>query len=116
MKSKHRKSVPKTRGHKVEKKPYVPIRKHTVPQQSGGRKAADTEEYSENPKWKGDQDSDSNERRENQEEHPQVDEGRNSENSEKSVHPGPVQTVHELYKCADDTETSETSIEAEELP
>ena len=116
MKSKHRKSVPKTRGHKVEKKPYVPIRKHTVPQQPRGREATDTEEYCKNSEWKGDQDSHSNEGRENQEEYSQVDEGRNTENSEESVHPGPVQTVPELYKCADDTQTSETSIEAEELP
>lgn len=116
MKSKHRKSVPKTRSHKVEKKPYVPIRKHSVSQCPGERKAADTEKHSENQEWQRNEDSDSNERRKTQEEHTQVDQGGNTENSEKPVHPGPVQTLPELHKgCADDTETAETEIEAEEL-
>lgn len=116
MKSKHRKSVPKTRGHKIEKKHYVPIRKHTGSQKSRERERTDTKEDCKNSKWEGDQDSHSNEGGENQEEHTQVDEGGNTENSEQSVHPGPVQTLPEMSECADDTQTSETSIEAEELP
>jgi hypothetical protein len=116
MKSKHKKSVPKTRGHKVEKRPYVPIRKHAGSQQSSERETTDPQEHRKDTEWKGDQDSHSDERWENKEEHPQVVEGGATENSEKSVHPGPIQAVSELYKwCADDTETTETCIEAEEL-
>jgi hypothetical protein len=116
MKSKHKKSVPKTRGHKVEKKPHVPIRKHSGPQQSCRRETTDTQEYSENTEWKGNQDSSSNERWENEKEYTQIEQGGNTENSEKPVHPGPVQAVSQMPECADDTQTSETSIEAEELP
>lgn len=116
MKSKHRKSVPKTRGHKVEKKLHVPIRKHTSPQQPCERERTDEKEHSENTEWQGDQDSHANQGRQNEEKHTQIEQIRNTENSEKPVHPGPVQTVSELYKwCADDTETTETEIEAEEL-
>ena len=116
MKSKHKKSVPKTRGHKVEKKPYVPIRKHTVPQQSSRRETTDAQEHSENQEWKGNQDSGPNERWENEKEYTQIEQGGDTENSEKPVHPGHVQAVSQMPECADDTQTSETSIEAEELP
>ena len=117
MKTKHRKSVPKTRSHKVEKRPYVPIRKHTTPEQPRKREATDTEEHCEDTKRKGEQDSDSGEGRKDKEEHAQIEQSGNTENSEKSVHPGPLQALPELYKwCADDTEAGETEIEAEELP
>jgi DNA polymerase sigma len=116
MKSKHKKSVPKTRGHKVEKRPYVPIRKHTGSQQHEQRTTTDTKEHSEDTERKGDQDSHSDEGRKNEEEHAQINEGRDTENSDKSVHPGPIQAVPHLYKwCADDTEADETEIESEEL-
>lgn len=116
MKTKHRKAVPKTRSHKVEKKPYVPIRKHTIPQQPSERETTDQKEHCQDKERQGNQDSRSDDGRKDKEEHPQVDPGRNTENSEKSVHPGPVQALPELYKwCADDTEAAETSIEAEEL-
>ena len=115
MKTKQKKSLPKTRGHKVEKK-YVPIRKYTGSQCLCERQGTDTEKYSQDSKRKGIEDSHTGQGRENKEEHPQIEQGRNTENSEKSVHPGPIQTVSELYKgCADDTEAAETAIEAEEL-
>jgi hypothetical protein len=116
MKSKHRKLVSKTRNHKVEKRPNVRIRKHTIPQQSCEWQTTDTQECCENQEWQGNQDCHSDERWKTEEKHTQTQQSRNTENSEKSVHPGPVQTVPEMYKrCADDTETTETEIEAEEL-
>lgn len=116
MKTKQRKSVPKTRGHKVDKKPYVPIRKHTGAQRHCEREGTNTEECSKDSKREGEQDSHSGEGRQNKEKHAQVEPIRNTENSEKSIHPGPVQTLPEMHKwCADDTETAETEIEAEEL-
>jgi hypothetical protein len=116
MRTKHRKAALKTRSHKVEKKPYVPIRKHTISQQSRQREATDTKECCEDTGGQRNQDSHTDKGRQNQEEHAQVEQGGNTENSEKSVHPGPIQTVPEVYKrCADDAETTETEIEAEEL-
>lgn len=118
MKTKQRKAVPKTRGHKVEKRPYVPIRKLTSSQRLRERQGANTEEYSQDSERKGEQDSDSGEGRENKEKHAQVEPIRDTENSEKSVHPGPVQTVHHMSEqpqTACDTETEETHIEAELL-
>jgi len=116
MKTKHKKPIPKTRGHKVERKPYVPIRKLTNAQQHGQRDTKDKDEHCEDSQREGDQDSHHEGERKDQEEHTQVEPNRATENSEKSVHPGPVQALPELYKwCADDTETTETGIEAEEL-
>ena len=117
MKSKHKKSVAKTRGHKVEKKPYVPIRKHTGPQQHGERQGKDKDEHSDNQKREGDQDSGGEGGKEDKEEHTQVDKGGDTENSEKPVHPGPIQAASEMHQSgAVDAQTSETEIEAEELP
>jgi hypothetical protein len=116
IKRKHRKTVPKTRGHKVEKKPYVPLRKHTSSQQHERRDPADSHEHSENSEREGNQDSNLEGGREDKEEYTQIEQGRTTENPEESVHPGPLQALPEMYKCADDTQTSETSIEAEELP
>jgi hypothetical protein len=115
MKTKQKKTVPKTRGHKVEKKPYVPIRKHTSPQQHGERQREDSREHGEDSERQRNQDSCLEAGRKDKEEYTQVEQGGTTENSEKSVHPGPLQTVPEMYTCADDTQTSETCIEAEEL-
>ena len=57
MKSKHKKAVPKTRGHKVGKRPYVPIRKHSVSQQYEQWKDTDTEEHCKDKERKGAEDS-----------------------------------------------------------
>lgn len=116
MRTKHRKAALKTRGHRIGKKPYVPIRKHTIPQQLREWETTDTKEYCEDTGGQGNQDSHPDEGWQNKEKHAQIDQSRNTENSEKSVHPGPLQAMSEVYKrCADDTETTETEIEAEEL-
>ena len=116
IKRKHRKTVPKTRGHKVEKKPYVPLRKHASSQQHEGRERADSHEHSHHSERKGNQDSGLEGGGEDKEEYTLLEQGGTTENSEKPVHPGPLQALPEMYKCADDTQTSETCIEAEELP
>lgn len=116
MKRKHRKTVPKTRGHKVDKKPYVPLRKHASSQQHEGWKPTDSHEHSDHSEREGNQDSDRGRTRKDKEEYAQIEQGGTTENSEESVHPGPLQAMLEMYKCADDTQTSETCVEAEELP
>lgn len=116
MKSKHRKPIPKTRGHKVERK-YVPIRKLTDAQQPSERNAQNKDECREDSERKRNKDSDCEGERKDQEEHPQVEQGGNTENSEKSVHPGPLQTVPGLSEqTAAHAQTAETEIESEELP
>ena len=117
IRGKHKKPIPKTRGHKVEKKPYVPLRKHTSSQQHGKWQEKDTKEHCENSEREGDEICNLGDGRQNQEKCEVVVQSGNSENSEKSVHPGPVQTLSEMCKQpAYDKEGEETSIEAEELP
>ncbi len=116
MKSKHKKSIPKTRGHKVEKRSHVPIRKYPVSYVQGGRQETDTQEYSENSQREGGQDGCPDDGRQSQEEHTQIEPLRDTENSEKSVHPGPLQTVFDMHnQGADDQTYANAEIEAEEL-
>lgn len=123
IQSKHRK-IKKTRGHKVERRPYVSILKHTIPYIHGEREETDESQLGDDSKRQGHQDSCDKGKGENTEEHTQVEQVRDTENSEKSVHPGPVQTVHHMSEPAPatlesqtacDTETEETHIEAELL-
>ena len=117
IKSRHRKIIKKTRGHKVEKKPYVSILKHTVSHSDGGWKEKDKDEHGENSQWQGDQNSDGKGGEENTQEYAQVEQSRNTENSEKSIHPGPIQTlshVSELITAYDQT-CDKTEIESELL-
>ena len=119
MRSKHKCQIKKTRGHKVEKRPHVPLLKHAGSLLHGEREEKDKSQLSEHPQRKGNQDSDYQGRKENTEEHPQAEQIRNTENSEKSIHPGPVQTLPDLSQSdtftADDTASDKTEIEAEEL-
>lgn len=117
MKTKQRKTIPKTRGHRVEKKPYVPLRECTDAQQSGERKASDQKKNSEDQKREGDQSGLGGGRRENKEECAQVDCQGNTENSEQSIHPGPIQTLSALSEqAACDTAYETPLVEAEEIP
>lgn len=116
MRSKHKHHIKKTRGHKVEKRPYVPLLKHTSSQLIGERKEADEGQLGEHQKREGDQDCHDQGGKQDTQELTQVEQVRNTENSEKSVHPGPVQTVFDLPEgCADDTQAIETEIESEVL-
>lgn len=114
MRSKHKKSIPKTRGHKVERK-YVPIRKHASSHVQGGRQNQNTQEYCEDSGHQGNKDSGDYRGQENQEKYTQAETLRDTENSEKSVHPGLVQTMSEMSSTADDQTDGKTEIEAEEL-
>ena len=117
IRTKQKKTIPKTRGHKVEKKPYVPLRKHTSTQQLGERQATDQEKHSQDQQREGDQGSGRGGKREGEEEHQEIIEVRDTENSTESIHPGPVQTVSALPEQAAVHTSSETPlIEAEELP
>ena len=123
IRSKLKKSIPKTRGHKVEKKPYVPLRKHTSTQQLHQRQETNKEEYSENQKGEGDESGNSTSGRQDEEKCKEIVQSGNSENSKESVHPGPVQTLLDMsqqtiakdqtsaVKASDD----KTEIEAEVL-
>ena len=116
-KSKHKVCIGKTRGHKIERKPYVPIRKHTDSHRFEKRKGTDTSEYCEDSERQGDKDSGDTKGWEDTEEHSHLEQTRDTENTEKSVHPGPVQTVPGLFESpADDQTSDKTDIESEELP
>lgn len=117
IKTKQKKSIPKTRGHKVEKKPYVPLRKHTSSQQSGKRQTTDQEKHSQDQQREGDQVGCCGGERKDEEKHQEVVQCRDTENSTESIHPGPVQTLSALSEQAAVHAPSETPlIEAEELP
>ncbi len=117
MKTKQRRVIPKTRGHRVEKKPYVPIRKYAGSHNNEGRKETDTKESCENSQWEGNQGSHNLGGQENKEECKETQSIRNTENSEEPVHPGPVQALSEMHpQSADDTTSEKGGIESEELP
>ncbi len=117
MRSKHKKSVVKTRGHKVEKRTYVPIRKYTSSFHSGQRQETNQKECGENSQREGNQSSLYSGGQEDQEKCSQAETSRNTENSEESIHPGPVQALSEMHQESADDETSEKGcIESEELP
>lgn len=118
MKSKHRKTIPKTRHHKVERKTHVPVLQHTGSQQLSERKEADKDQHSQHTKWEGNQDSHSPGERKDTQEHSQVEQVRNTENSEEPIHPGLIQTLPDLSQSeitAVDQTSDKTEIEAEEL-
>ena len=119
MRSKHKCQIKKTRGHKVEKKPHVPLFKHSSSLHDSERKEEDQSQLGEHSQWKGDKDSNDKGGKENTKEHAQVEQVRNTENSEKSIHPGPVQTLPNMSEsdtfAADDETYDKTEIEAEQL-
>jgi hypothetical protein len=117
MKTKQRKTIPKTRSHRVEKKPYVPLRECSDAQQYEGRKETNTEKCSDDQKREGDQSCLSGGGRKNKEECEEAQPAGNTENSEESIHPGPLQTLHQLHpQCAGDEKAEKTLVEAEEIP
>lgn len=116
IKSKHKAHLRKTRGHKVEYKPYVPILKHTGSQQHDERKEDNKSEYSQSEKRQGNEDSHHEGKREDTQEHSQVKQGGNTENSKESIHPGPLQALLRLLEStAACEEDDKTEIEAEEI-
>lgn len=117
IKSKHRKTIPKTRGHKLEKKPYVPLRKHTNAQSDEERKEPYKDKYSEDSERQGNQNSSSEGKRDNTEEHTQAEQVRNPEDPAESVYPGTVQTLPDLFEQTASVQTADkTEIESEEIP
>jgi hypothetical protein len=112
-----KKVVLKTRGHKVEKKRYVPLRKHTGSQHTEERLPSDTDKHSQDSEWKGDQDGHDSGTRHHTEEQTHVEQIRDEKDSTESVHPGPLQTVSELLEQTAVVQTSDKEeIEAEVLP
>lgn len=122
MKTKHRKTIPKTRGHKVEKKQHVQLPKLSNPKRHDERQEGDKNEHCESEEWKGGEDSCYQGERKDTEKHTQIDQRGDTEDSEESIHPGLIQTLPRLPEQATIAKTSavdETSdkkeIEAEEL-
>jgi hypothetical protein len=116
MRTKHKKSVAKTRSNKVEKGENVSIRKHTISCVNRKWKEENEKEYRKDSEREGDKDSDSEPQREDKEECSQIDQIGDAKHSEESVHPGPVQAVPGLSEqSADDQTPDQTEIEAEEL-
>lgn len=116
MKTKHRKSVAKTRSHRVEKGADVSIRKHTISCINRKWKEENEKEYREDQERKGDKDGDPGAREEDKEEYSQIEQNRDIPDSKESVHPGLVQAVPGLSEqSADDQEGDQTEIEAEVL-
>ena len=120
MKTKHRKTIPKTRGHRVEKKQYVQLRKHSNPKQQDERQGSDKNEHCKGEERKGCEDSSLEREREDTKKHTQIDQRGDTEDSEESIHPGLIQTLSRLPEQTETTtavhETSDKKeIEAEEL-
>ena len=112
-----KKAVPKTRGHKVEKKRYVPLRKHTGSQHTEERVPGDTDKHSEDSERQGNQDSHDSGTRQDTEKHTQAESIRAEEDSTESVHPGPVQTLPDMSEQTAVVKTADKEeIEAEVLP
>jgi hypothetical protein len=116
MKSKHKRSVAKTRSSKVEAKPYVPLRKHTSPLLDEQWQSNHAQEHCQDCQRTGDEDSCLGGEWQDQKEHKEIEQIRDTENPEQSVHPGPVQAVSELSEQTAVVQTSdETEIVAEVL-
>jgi hypothetical protein len=117
IKTKQKRTIPKTRSHRVETKPYVPLREHTGSHESSERQAADKEKQCEDPKREGDQISCLDGEWQNKEECEKAQSEGNTENSTESIHPGPIQTVYTLSPdSADDKTYEETRVESEVIP
>jgi hypothetical protein len=117
IRSKQKKSIPKTRGHKLEKKPYVPLRKHTSSHHEQERKVSYQDKHSEDSERGGNQDSHLEGKRDHTQEHSQTEQFRDQENPNESVHPGIVQALPDLPESTASVQTADkTEIEAEEIP
>ena len=115
MRSKH-KTIGKTRGHRVEKKRNVQLFHYTNSQYDGEREGTDKNKHSPGAQGEGDQNSDSQGKREDTEINEEAEQIRNTEDSKESVHPGPLQTLsHVLESTADYEKQDKEGIEAEEL-
>jgi hypothetical protein len=116
MKTKHRKSVPKTRSHRIEKRTDVSVRKHAISCVNRKWKEENEKEYRKDSEREGDKDSDSGRGEEDKEECSQIEQIGDAKHSNESVHPGPLQAVPGLpEQSADDQTPEQTEIEAEEL-
>jgi hypothetical protein len=117
IKTKQKRTIPKTRSHRVETKPYVPLREYTGSFESRERQATDKEKHCEDPKWEGDQISCLDGEWQNKEECEKTQSEGNTENSAESIHPGPIQAVSTLHpESADDQTGYKNEIESEVIP
>jgi hypothetical protein len=116
IRSKQKKLIKKTRGHKVERKPYVSILKHATAHSDGKREETDKSQLSDCQEREGDKDGSLEGEWKDPQEHTQAIESGNTENSEESVHPGPIQTLSNMPESTASSETSDkTEIESEQL-
>lgn len=107
------KKIQKTRGHKVEKK-HVPLCKQTSSHDHEKRSETSHEDkHGEYQEWKGKQNGYCQAGEEDKEEQTQVEQERNSTDSTKQIHPGPIQAL--LCLSASQYDTQEEKIEAEQL-
>lgn len=117
MKTKQKRLIPKTHKHRVED--GVSLRKHTDAQLPGEWKTSDTSEQGENQQREGHQNSSVGGKWEDTKEHTQVEQSGDEQNTKESVHPGTLQTMHQMSEqtltTACDTQTDKTEIEAEVL-
>ncbi len=118
MRSKHKRSAGKTRGHKIEKRDHVSLLKYTSSQHHGKREGTDKNEHGEYQEWQGNQNSDSEGKRQDTEINEEAEQIRNEEDTKESIHPGPVQTLLHMSEqqiSAGNQTPDKTDIEAEEL-
>lgn len=109
------KKIQKTRGHRVEKK-HVPLCKQTNTHDHEKRSETNHEdEYCEHQEWKGEQNGSYQAGKEDQEKQTQVEQKRNSTDSTKQIHPGPIQTLLCVFDTASQYDAQEEKIEAEQL-
>lgn len=118
MRSKHKRSAGKTRGHKVEKRDHVSLLKHASSQHHGKWQGTNENKHSEYQEWQGHQNSDSEGKREDTQINEEVEQIRDEEDTKESIHPGPFQNLSHMSEqqtTAGNQTTDKTEIEAEEL-
>ncbi len=120
MKTRQKRLIPQTRRQmsKNTVENGIPLRKHTDSQLHGEREKTDKSQHGKNQQREGNQGSQDHGKREDAQKQTQVESIGNKENTEESVHPGTLQTLHPMSEqsiSACDTQTDKTEIEAEVL-
>ncbi len=120
MKTRQKRLIPKTRRHlsKNTVEDGIQLRKHTDSQLDGERKKTDESQHRENQEREGNQGSQGGGKREDTQKQTQLEQSRDQQNTEESVHPGTLQTLHPMSEqsiSACDPQTDKTEIEAEVL-
>jgi hypothetical protein len=108
-----RKRILKTRSRKSVEN-GVSIQQHTGSRSDGKWSAKDQTELGGDCEWKGNKDSGVDRERKDSQEHKELVNCGNEEDSAESVYPGSLQELHELSELAVADITNETELQEEE--